>query len=55
MTEPIDELTKDDVACLRMLAGASFAETLTLPSGRVLSAAEAQALTSAYAVSKEPG
>ena len=47
MTEP---LTPEDAACLRMLAGASFlGGNLTLPSGRVLTPDEAQALTSAYA------
>ena len=51
--ERIDELTPDDVACLRMLAGANFGPSaeLTLPSGRVLTPDEAQAFTSAYAPS----
>ena len=44
-------LTAQDGAVLRMLAGAIFepGAQVVLPSGRVLDAAEAQALTSAYA------
>lgn len=47
----VDPLTPDDAACLQMLAGVNFGPnaSLTLPSGRVLTPAEAQALTSAYA------
>jgi hypothetical protein len=53
----IDKLTNgtvsDDEAALRMLAGASFGPDceVVLPSGRTLSADEAQALTSYYAPS----
>lgn len=44
-------LEPGDVAVLKMMAGASFGPdaTLTLPSGRVLSADEAQALAAVYA------
>lgn len=47
----MDQLSAQDVACLRMLAGAHFGPkaNLTLLSGRVISSGEAQALTSAYA------
>ena len=46
-----DGTPADDEMILRMLAGARFGPnaSLTLPSGRVLSASEAQVLTSFYA------
>lgn len=45
----MDNLDPQDVAAIRMLAGAHFRGEVTLPSGRVLSPDEMQALTSAYA------
>lgn len=55
--EQPDQLDPQDVACLRMLAGAHFGPNahLTLPSGRTISSAEAQALTSAYAPAAREG
>lgn len=52
---PDGSLSAEDIACLRMLASANFGPnaTLTLPSGRVISPAEAQALTSVYAPDAE--
>lgn len=51
INNPPRRLTPDDDAALRMLAGANFdsGASLTLPSGLRLDAAEAQALTAAYA------
>jgi hypothetical protein len=50
----MDQLDPDDVAALRMFAGAHFTGgQVILPSGKTLSVEEMQALTSAYAPAAE--
>lgn len=55
MTDPT-HLDPRDIPVLKMLAGANFGPgaSVTLPSGRQITPAEAQALTSAYAPAEDP-